>query len=80
MSAYDHLEPQAAEKAKEQGLPHIEAYLLSIAISQKRLADALQPNIQGINSGVNVLAGQLGSIIEQSTIYGVGPAVRTKSG
>ena len=84
MSAYDHLEPLAAEKAKEQGLPHIEAYLLSIAVSQKRIADsvALMPALTASLQGTeNLLREVVDSGNQYDQQYGVPKAaIRTKSG
>lgn len=84
MSAYDNLEPLAAEKAKEQGLPHIEAYLLSIAISQKRLADSIagSGNLGIIAAAVGGIQNSLSSVVELPGMYhGQSPAaIRTKSG
>ncbi len=69
MSAYDHLELLATSKAQENALPHVEAYLLSIAISLKRLAD------QSITSG-SALDKLAGVVDQNSYPY----ALRTKSG
>lgn len=80
MSAYDFLEPLAAEKAKENGLPHIEACLLSIAVSQKRVADALQFNTASQATALISIQNTLSSIVEQPNSYNSGPAIRTKSG
>jgi hypothetical protein len=65
MSAYDFLELDAQTKAKEQALPMVEASMLSIAISLRRVADALTAR------------NNLSQCVDTSSYP---PAFRTKSG
>ncbi len=66
MRAYDHLELLAASKAQENGLPHAEAYLLSIAISLRRVGDALVA-LQADASATKMEITKIASAIDIST-------------
>lgn len=81
MSAYDNLEITVQEKCKAQAFPHQEACLLSIAVSMKRIADAVQFNVPQQAAALTGIQTMLSSVITSGHDYSTNPsAIRTKSG